>query len=387
MLGEAWVVLAHPDAITEIFSQHPDALTSGEALQVLRPVIGTHNILLMDGDEHLHRRRTVLPAFHNNHTQHYEPIVRKTITTDLQNWPTGEPFTFLPRAEALAFTTIVSCIFGPQEAERMNTFAARLLNMLRWITDTRRLLVLFFAGPDMLMKLPGFRHQMQRIDHEVLTEITRRRAQTNLQQRHDILSMLITVRDENNTGLSDTDLRDELLTLLVAGHKNTSALLAWAIHELARDQNTQKRLATEPETLADAVITETLRLRPPVPLIVRRLRKPLTIAGHQLPVGTNVGPCSLLVHRQPDLYPKPLTFAPTRFPDHKPPPSNKWFPFGGSTRRCIGATFARFEARIILTEIAQNMRITPEQPQPERSKPRAVVLVPNRGARIIATRR
>jgi cytochrome P450 len=386
MLGEEWIVLAHPDAVAEVFAHSPEDLNSGEPLQVLRPVIGTRNLLLLDGEEHLHRRRIVLPPFHGDRMRAYEPTIRQAITHELSSWPTGTPFPVLPRTEALAFSTILSCVFGLRDQERMSTLATSLLGMLRWITDPRRLLVLFFAGPARLMNLPRFRRQMQKIDHEVLTEIARRRTLKDLSQREDILSLLIGARDENDTGLSDTELRDELLTLLVAGHQNTAALLAWAMHELARDQHSQERLAAEPSVYADAVITETLRLRPSVPLVVRRLRKPLTIAGHKLPAGTNLGPCALLVHRRADLYPQPLTFKPTRFLDRRPS-SSEWFPFGGAVRRCIGASFARFEARIILEEITRTLRITPEHPQPERAKPRAIVLVPARGARIIATKR
>jgi cytochrome P450 family 135 len=368
MLGEEWIVLAHPDAVTDAFSHGPDELNSGEPLQVLRPVIGTHNLLLLDGEEHLHRRRIVLPPFRGDRMRAYEPTIRQAITNELSTWPIGKPFPVLPRTEALAFSTILSCVFGLQEKERMSTLATSLLGMLRWITDPRRLLVLFIAGPKRLMSLPRFRRQMQKIDHEVLAEITRRRTLKDLSQREDILSLLIRARDENDTGLSDTELRDELLTLLVAGHQNTAALLAWAIHELARDQHSQERLVAEPEIFADAVITETLRLRPSVPLVVRRLRKPLTIAGHQLPAGANLGPCALLVHRRADLYPQPLTFKPARFLN-RCPSSSEWFPFGGPVRRCIGASFAQFEARIILEEITRTLHSHPSTPNPRKPNP------------------
>jgi cytochrome P450 len=151
MLGEEWVVLAHPDAVTEVFSHGPDDLNSGEPLQVLRPVIGTRNLLLLDGNEHLHRRRIMLPPFHGDRMRAYQPTIHQAITSELSTWPTGKPFPVLPRTEALAFAAILSCVFGLEEKDRMSALATSLLRMLRWITDPRRLLVLFFAGPEQLM--------------------------------------------------------------------------------------------------------------------------------------------------------------------------------------------------------------------------------------------
>lgn len=288
--------------------------------------------------------------------------------------------------DALALELMLSCVFGLTDAERLGTLGSALLEMLKWMTDTRRMLVFFLAGPKRLMSLPAFRRQLQTVDREVFAEIARRRTATDLQDRHDVLSLLIQARDENDAVLTDHELRDELITLLVAGHENTAATLAWAIHELARDPHSQQRLAAEPDTYTDAVIAETLRLRPPVPLLARRLHKPLRIAGHQLPAGTDVCPCALLVHHRPDLYPQPLAFKPERFLQHRPATS-EWFPFGGATRRCPGATLAQLELKIILQQITQTLRLAPSHTKPERTRPRSIVLVPARGAWVITSRR
>ncbi len=197
--------------------------------------------------------------------------------------------------------------------------------------------------------------------------------------------MLICARDEHGHGLTSHELRDELITLLFAGHENTTALITWALHELARDPQSQDRAAACDGTFTDAVITETLRLRPPVPLLARRLRKPLQIAGHELPAGTNLCPCTLLAHRHPITYPEPWSFKPERFLDHKPT-AGEWFPFGGGTRRCIGAAFAQFEARTTLEEITHAYHLSADPHHPERPRTRAIVLVPAHGARITLTK-
>jgi cytochrome P450 len=386
VLGQKWVVLAHPDAAREVFAYGPADLDSGKPNQVLRPLIGTHNLLLLDGEQHLHRRRIVLPAFHGEELDAYQEPIRSEVLDEIKTWPLGRPFAALPRMDALAFRLILRCVFGLGEEQRLGRLATVLLEMVRWMTDTRRQLFFFLLGPERLMRLPTFRRQLQRVDRAVYNEIAHRRASSNLSGRQDILSRLIRARDEDNNGLTDRELRDELITLLVAGHENTAATLSWAIHELARHPADQDRLTDEPGAYTDAVIAETLRLRPPVPVVVRRLRRPLTIAGHKLPAGTNICPCALLIHRHPDIYPQPLAFRPERFLAHRPA-AGEWFPFGGSTRRCPGAAFAQQETRIALEEIAQVLRLTPVQRRSERTRPRSVVLVPARGARVVVARR
>lgn len=383
MLGSKWVILAHPDLVAQTFSYDQRQLSSGEALRVLRPIIGTRNLLLLDGQEHLDRRRMQLPAFHGNHMHSNESAIRQATHEELLTWSTGIPFPALPRMESLTLRTMMSFIFGPEHKDRLRALADNLLRMLRWITNTRRLLVLFLAGPDRLMNLPEFRRQIHVIDRDIIAEINYRRSTNGLRQCNDVLSLLMRAEDDDDKGLSVVELRDELLTLLVAGHKNTATMLAWALHELARNPTVQARCVREPATLVDAVIAETLRIRPPVPLIARRLQAPLEIAGLKLPTGTNLGPCTLLVHRRADIYPEPLAFKPDRF---LAPPAHEWFPFGGGINRCIGASFARFEARIILDEILRTMNIAPAHPRPEQAKPQAIVLVPAHGAQIIVTR-
>jgi cytochrome P450 len=386
VLGQRWVAIAHPDQVKELFSHGPEEVDSGDANQALSPVLGTRNLLLLDREEHLHRRRIVLPAFHGERMRAYEDVIRASIRKQIADWPIGDPVAALPRMQALTFSVIMRCVFGVEEGERVGQLGEALRGMIAWVTDTRRVLFFFLVGPQRLDKVPAFRRQLARVDSEILAEISRRRALGDLHEREDILSLLIQATDEHGDHLSDSELRDELMTLLIAGHETTATLLSWAIHDLARDVASQDRLATEGEAFADAVITEALRLHPPTGGVVRRLREPLTIGGYDLPRGTDVVPVTLLVHRRADLYPNPWRFDPTRFFDTRPP-AGGWFPFGGSVRRCIGASFAQFEAKIVLEELTKALCLSPVEKRPERTSRRAIVLVPSRGARVVAQRR
>lgn len=386
VLAETWVVVADPAGVKEVFSHGPEDLNSGEPNFALRPLIGTRNVLLLDGEEHLRRRRLVLPPFHGDRMRAYEGLIREAVAAQIDAWPLGEPAAVLPRMQDLTFSVILRSIFGVSEAERLRTLGAALQEMLTWVTDLRRGLYFAFLGPERLMRMRGFRRGVEAVDREVLGEIARRRTVSDLDQREDILSMLLQARDEDGEGLSDQELRDELVTLLVAGHETTATLIAWAAHELARDRESQRRLAAGEEGFAEAVVAETLRLRPPVPVVLRRLRTPLEIAGHELPAGATVAPSTLLVHRRPELYPDPTAFDPDRFVGRRPVAS-EWFPFGGAVRRCVGAAFAQFEARIVLEELTRALDLRPDRQRPERLGRRGPVLVPARGARVVAERR
>ena len=386
MLGQRWVMLANPEHIGELFTLPPGGMDAGEASQALRPLIGISNMLMLDGEEYLHRRRIVLPAFHGERMRSYEATIRQTTVEELSKWPLEQPLPLLPRLSELVFRVILRCVYGVSEAEQVGPLADALLRMLSWITDVRRVLWFFLLGPERLMSLPSYRAMITTLDHHAFAEIAMRREAPDLHEREDILSMLICARDEHGNGLTDRELRDELITLLFAGHENTASLLAWALHELARDPTSQERLLAEGSPYADALVAETLRLRPPVPLLARRLRAPLRLAGHDLPAGVNLCPCTVLAHRDPHAYPEPWAFQPQRFLEERPVPG-AWFPFGAGVRRCVGAAFAQFEARITLEEITSRLRLTAD-PQPERTRTRGVVLVPADGARVtLAPRR
>jgi cytochrome P450 family 135 len=388
VVGEEWVMLAHPDAVREVFAHGPDELDSGQANLPLRPILGTRNVLLLDGAEHLRRRKLVLPPFHGERMKAYAEIIESVTERDLTGWPPAEPFAVLPHMQAITFEVILRAVFGVEEAGRLDRLRSALRELLSWTTDWRRALVFGFLGPERVMALRGFRRQVAEVDAEVLEEIARRRTAGDLAEREDVLSLLLQARDEAGEPLSDDELRDELVTLLVAGHETTAALLAWALQALADAPALQARLAAGEDGLAEAVVTETLRLHPPVPLgALRRLRSPLRIAGHDLPAGATVAACALLVHRRADLYERPDEFVPDRFLDAKPPPGG-WLPFGGGVRRCVGAAFAQFEARLVLADVARRFMLSrPPGRRPIGIGRRGIVLVPRRGAQVVASPR
>ena len=386
-MGETWVILAHPDAARELLAHSSDALDSGAANQALSPLLGTRNVLLLDGDEHLRRRRLVLPPFHGARLRAYESLIRATTRRALSEWPLGVVAATLPRMQAITLHVVLRAVFGVEEGERFERLGAMLRRLLDWTADPTRALVFAFLGPERLTRLPAFDRHVDEVDRELLAEIAERRAAPDLGEREDILSMLLLARDEDGEALSDCDLRDELMTLLVAGHETTAAALSWALVELARDRRAQLRLAGGEPGLAEAAVDETLRLHPPVPLGgVRRLRRPLTIADWDLPQGTTLAPCSLLMHRRPELYAEPDSWRIDRFVTSRPP-AGAFLPFGGGVRRCVGAAFARFEARIVLDELLGALELEPAERSTPRTARRGIVLVPARGGPVIAARR
>src|SRR5215208_2717646 len=382
VMAETWVVLAHPDAVRELYRHGPDEIDSGVANLSLRALLGTQNLLLLDGEAHLRRRKLILPPFHGERMRAYEDLIRQATRREIATWPTGVSSATLPRMHAITLRVVLRAVFGFHEGPGLDRLAASLRRLVSWTTDLRRSLVFSFLGPDALMRLRGFRRQLAEVDEQLLAEIARRRDAPDLPDRTDILSLLLQARNEDGTALTDRELRDELMTLLVAGHETTSAALSWALMELAREPRAQARLADREPGLAEAAITETLRLHPPVPLgSLRRLRRPMTMAGWQLPAGATVASCSLLVHRRPDVYPHPSQWQADRFLTTRPP-AGAWLPFGGGVRRCVGAAFAQFEARTVLDELMRTLELRSAGTSSRRTGRRGIVIVPPPRARL-----
>jgi cytochrome P450 family 135 len=387
VMKETWVVLAHPDAVRELYAHGPDELDSGSANRSLRPLLGTDNVLLLDGAEHLRRRKLVLPPFHGERMRAYEDLMREATRREIATWPADAPVRTLPRMQAITLRVVLRAVFGMEEGAQLNRLGALLRRLVTWTTDPLRAIVFGFVGPDRLERLSGFRRQLSEVDHELLAEIARRREAPDLDQRTDVLSLLLRARHQDGSALADRELRDELMTLLVAGHETTAAALSWALTEVARHPDAQARLADGEPGLAEAAITETLRLHPPVPLgSVRRLRCPMTIAGWPLPEGATVASCSLLVHRRPDVYDQPTAWRVDRFLGARPP-AGAWLPFGGGVRRCIGAAFAQFEAGTVLDELMRALELRPARRSTKRLRRRGIVLVPPGGGPVSAVPR
>jgi cytochrome P450 family 135 len=387
VMAETWVILAHPDAVRELFGYGPDEVDSGVANRALRPLLGTRNVLLLDGAEHLRRRKIVLPPFHGERMRAYEHLIREATRREIATWPLGEPAPTLPRMHAITLQVVLRAVFGVEEGPGLDRLGAILRRVLTWTTDARRAIVFGFLGPDRLMGLRAFQRRQAELDREIFAEIARRRDVVDLADRTDILSLLLQARDEDGNALSDRELRDELITLLVAGHETTAAALSWALTNIAADPEAQARLANGEQGLAEAAVTETLRLHPPVPFgSLRRLRRAMTVAGWKLPAGATLAACALLVHRRPDVYAQPAVWKVDRFLGTRPP-AGAWLPFGGGVRRCVGAAFAQFEARTVLDELIRALELRSAGAPTRRTGRRGIVIVPARGGPVVAAPR
>jgi cytochrome P450 len=383
-----WVMLADPAAIREVFTAPADVMHAGDANGILRPMLGPSSVLLLDGAEHMHQRKLMLPAFHGERLQRYREIVVEATDRVLARWPAGEAIALRPHAQQITLEVIVRAVFGvdPDPAhpahDRLRTLLADVLDRL---TSVRRMVLMATLGPDNPRMLALFRRELAAVDRELYRLIAQRRADPGLAARDDVLSMLVLARDEDGRGLTDAELRDELMTLLVAGHETTANSLAWAFERLARTPGGLDRVAAD-RAYAEAAVRETLRLRPVIAVVARRLTREAEVGGRRLPAGTVVTPCILLVHRRPDVYPDPDEFRPERFLD-RAPGTYTWIPFGGGVRRCLGATFAQMELQVVLRRIAERVTLEPVG-DPESVHRRGITLVPARGGevRVVATR-
>jgi cytochrome P450 len=378
--GHPWVMLGDPEDVRTVFTAGPQRTNAGEANAVLRPTLGSHSLLLLDGEEHLRQRKLMLPAFHGERIERYREIMRDATERAVASWGTGEPFALRPHTQAITFEVIVRAVFGVDDVGAMARLREPLRRMLDWAGNPAPLLLVAVVGPENpVVRRVIARRYLEPVDRELYALIAARREAPDLAEREDVLSTLLLARDEDGEPMSDVELRDELLTLLVAGHETTATSLAWAVERLVRHPGALDRVATDAE-YADAVVKETLRLRPVVAIVLRRLLEPLEVAGRELPAGTTVAPCILLVHRREDLYPEPDAFRPERFLG-EPPGTYSWIPFGGGVRRCLGAAFAQVEMQVVLETIARSARLEAVG-ESEGVRRRGVTLVPERGGQV-----
>jgi cytochrome P450 len=383
-----WVVVSNPEDVKRVFTGDPELLHAGEANRILLPVLGRHSLLLLDGREHMAERKLMLPPFHGARMQSYSSLMSDIARAEIARWPTGRPLRVRPRMQAVTLEIILRTVFGLSEGERLDRLRTALRGMLDKITDPKWTGFLLALGPHRIERFPPFRRQMDPVDELIHGVIAARRAAGDAPERADILSLLLQARHEDGSGMTDRELRDELLTLLVAGHETTATALAWSVERLAHHPDKLERLSAEVRADRDeylkAVVYETLRLRPVISLVNRTLKAPMQVAGYELPAGVKVVPSIYLVHRRPDVYPEPERFLPERFLGN-PPGTYTWIPFGGGVRRCLGAAFAQFEMEVVLRELAAHASIDPARARPERVYRRAITETPRHDAEVILT--
>jgi|1186.fasta_scaffold48866_2 cytochrome P450 len=382
------VVLLDPADVKTAFTAPPGTLDAGEANKPIEILLGSRSLLVLDGEEHMRQRKLMLPAFHGERLQRYRGLIDELAEDMLDRWPVGEPFALLGEMQQLTLEIILRVVFGVDDAARHAALRDRIRVLVRYaasdVTGVRYALRAFGT----LRHWKAFARAHERADALIYDEIARRRAAPT--GGDDVLSLLLGARDEDGRAMTDRELRDELVTLLIAGHETTATGLAWAFELLVRHPRAMAALADEAragesERYAGAVAQEALRLHPPVGMMARRVRRPIVVAGHEVPPGVRLVPGIPLVNRHTATYPEPHEFRPERFLDHGPD-SYAWIPFGGGIRRCIGASFAQLEMRRVLQVVARRAQLVPAA-APDRPVRRAIVFPPRHGARVVLVER
>ena len=376
------VMISDPEAIKALYRGRENGLPPGRTL-TLEPVMGSRSVLLLEGDEHLSRRKAMLPAFHGERMRQYDSLIADVTRSEIARWPVGKSFPIHPRMQAVTLEVILRAVFGITDSARLEQMRGLLAQMLADLASPRlQLRVLLARRFGRHDPMEDVRRQGKAADELIQSEIAERREKP---EGDDILSMLMAARFEGGGEISDEELRDQLITLLLAGHETTATALAWTFDLLLRHPSSLAKLRVELEGGGDeylrAVIAEALRLRPVVPLAGRRLQSELSVNGHVLPKGTDVTPAIWLAHTNPGVYPDPLEFRPERFLDGAPD-TYAWIPFGGGVRRCLGAAFAEFEMRIVLREALTSCDLELASSSPERIARRNITFSPKRGTRV-----
>jgi cytochrome P450 family 135 len=385
-----WVILSDPEDIKRVFTTDHMTLGVGLANSVLGPLLGPRSVMLLEEPEHVRRRKLMLPPFHGERMMGYAEMMVDVTREELARWPVNEPFELWPRMREITLEVIMRVVFGPIDTPQLELLREQLRRLTDWMNDPRRLTLLAAAGPRWLARNTGYKQMMAPVEDSVLAEVRRRREHTQPPERgDDIATMLAEARYEDGAPMTEQDLRDEIVTLLVDGP--TSTLLSWVFerilrhpHELARLR--EEVLAGETEEYLDAVVKETMRLCPGAPIVVRKLLAPMTLGGYTIPAGTTVAPCVHLVHRREDIYPNAREFIPQRFID-RPAGTYTWIPFGGGVRRCLAASYAQVLMKQVIATTLRELDLRLVDPRSERPIRNAIAFTPHRHALVVATPR
>jgi cytochrome P450 len=376
-----FVMLSDPDDVREVFTAAPDVLHPGEGARILEPIVGPHSVILLDQGEHLEQRKLMLPAFHGEAIGRLEALVTEVTERELAGWPTGEPVAVHPRLQSLTLEIILRAVFGLDPGPRLDALRLSLTEILEFGTSPLSVLP---PPPLPFGRWARFARSKAKADALVFELIDERRREGS-EGRDDILAMLLAARREDGSGMSREELRDELMTLLVAGHETTASSLAWVFERLTREPEVLERLGTgEDEAYVLATVQETLRRRPVLPNAAPRLvMRPVEVGGWTYPPGVCLVANSYLVHHDPEIYPDPYAFRPERFLDESPG-TYTWIPFGGGRRRCLGASFAMLEMGIVLPAVLSRWTIRGANGAAgEVARRRAITISPRDGARVV----
>ena len=388
---DAVVVTSHPDHVRSLFTASPEQAPSLTGESPLRPIVGTESVLTAVGPRHLRQRKLLLPPFHGEAIAAYTQMIAAATERELDRWPLGEPFALAPRMQAITLDVIMAGIFGIEGKPRRGTPEHGLRQVIRRLVaastqPAAQIGELLHIGRD--EAVGPMKAGLALLDRRMYAVIAARRRASDLDERRDILSLLLQARTEEGEALSDKELRDELLVLVLAGHETTANSLAWAWERLVRNPGAHEALLAAvrsgagAEERIEATIVEAMRSRPVIPIIGRRVSVPWQLGEHGVPAGTAVTMSILLVHHREDLYPQPFEFRPERWLGRKPG-TYEWIPFGGGIRRCLGAALAMAEQRVVLEAMARRLDLEADDPAPERALHRNVTMIPARGGRVV----
>jgi cytochrome P450 len=395
------VLFSDPTAIREIFTADDDDLHAGEATVVLEPILGPHSILLLDGDRHLRERRLMMPPFHGDRMRAYADVMREVTERAIAAWPMGQPFPLMRETQAITLDIIVRTVFGVSDGAAMSALRDRLRRFVAQAVNPLYLWPVLQLDLGPLSPWGRFVRLRREIDALLDAEIATRRS-AGSSQRDDVLSLLVSARDEQGAPMGDAEVRDELMTLLLAGHETTASSLAWTVHRLLSEPGVHEQARAEvaavigpggvtPETVAqleylDAVVKETMRLNPVIPDVLRIVKRPMRIGGVDLPAGVGAAPNIYAAHHRPDTWPEPYRFRPERFLGTRSNPY-EFFPFGGGSRRCLGQAFALFEMKVVLATLLARTELRLAPGYTLRVVRRNITWAPSEGMPVVVTRR
>jgi cytochrome P450 family 110 len=400
----SFVMVSAPELIKQVFTGDPDQLHAGKANAMLEPVVGQHSVLLLDGKAHLRQRRLLLPPLHGERMQAYAILMAEIAAAEVARMPVGSVFSIHEHMQRITLQVILRAVFGLDEGAQMDELAALLTEFTRPVPS-----LMIFVPPAYLkygdFPLSPYRTFLRRREKVdvALRAILRAKMAAPDPSRTDILSLLLSARDEDGRAMTEDELRDELVTMLIAGHETTATTLAWLFAFILDHRDVATRLQDELEGTVgsdgtpdlgkltaneylDAVIKESMRLRPIIPDVVRRVQEPMTVAGYEIPVGAFLTPCIHLAHRRPESWPEPDRFRPERFLGAKVDPYT-WFPFGGGIRRCLGMAFALYEMKIVVGVTLLRARLRLGTDDPLKVVRRTVTLSPAGGTPVVLQER
>jgi cytochrome P450 len=391
LLPEPFMITGHPDHVRSLFTAKPEQAPSLTGESPLRPILGSGSVLTAVGSRHMRQRKLLLPPFHGEAIERYTETIAAAAEREIDKWPLDRPFALAPRMQAITLDVIMAGIFGIEGRPQRGTPEHRMRLTVKSLVNAStspfaQIGELMNIGRDEAVGLTKLGVDL--LDRPTYAVIKSRRCDQHLDERRDILSLLLPAKTEDGEAMDDKEVRDELLTLVLAGHETTANSLAWTWERLVRNPAAHEALRdavrsdSGVEEQVEATIVESMRSRPVIPLIGRRVMVPWQLGRYGVPANTPVGISILLVHHREDLYPEPFQFRPERWLGRKPG-TYEWIPFGGGIRRCLGAALAMTEMRVVLTAMARRLDLEATEPKPERALHRNVTMIPARGGRVV----